>query len=116
MEKYLAKVMPDPEQRFVAWSLRNANTGKKKHRLTMSSYNADKGCFFITDSATPAFGAYELDVPIDKAAAFKEEMLKDDKLQEAIKTAKYKVYLDRVYISEMTFTLEDGTAYTIKTL
>lgn len=116
MEKYLAKVMPDPEQRFVAWSLRNANTGKKKHRLTMSAYNADKGCFFITDSATPAFGAYELYVPIDKAAAFKEEMLKDDKLQEAIKTAKYKVYLDRNYISEMTFTLEDGTAYTIKTL
>ncbi|MCR5827761.1 MAG: hypothetical protein K6G53_05035, partial [Bacteroidales bacterium] len=76
-----------------------------------SNYNADKGCFFITDSATPAFSAYPISIPIDKAAEFKEQMLKDGRLQEALKTAKYTVRHDRLHLSEIVFTLEDGTTY-----
>lgn len=113
MQKYIDKVMPEPEKEFVKWSLQE--TPRNKHTLKMSNYNADKGCFFITDSATPAFSAYPISIPIDKAAEFKEQMLKDGRLQEALKTAKYTVRHDRLYLSEIVFTLEDGTTYQIKT-
>lgn len=116
MNQYLAKVLPDPESSFVEWSLEQADSGRSKHTLTMSAYNADKGCFYITDSATPAFRAYPLQIPLEKAAAFKKEMTAEGKLQEVLKTARYKVYNDRLHLAEMTFSLEDGTTYQLKTL
>ena len=42
-------------------------------------------------------------------------MMQEGKLQEVLKTAKYKVYNDRIYLSEMTFTLDNGTTYLLKT-
>lgn len=115
MSQYLMKVLPDPESEFVKWSLGNLNTPRHKHTLTLSSYNADQGCFLVTDSATPAFSAYSLYIPLEEAAAFKVDMMQEGKLQEVLKTAKYKVYNDRIYLSEMTFTLDNGTTYLLKT-
>ena len=110
MQEYLDKVMPDPEGKFVEWSLGQT----PKHKLTLSNYNADEGCFMLTDSATSAFGAYPLYIPIKDAARFKEQIVGGGKLQEAQSTAEYTVVYDRLYLSDIVFTLNDGTKYHLK--
>lgn len=107
MQQYLDKVMPDPESKFVAWSLQQA----PRHVLTLSAYDADKGCFMLTDSATSAFSAYSLYIPIEDAARFKEQIVTGGKLQDALSTAQYTVVYDRLYLSDIVFTLDDGTTY-----
>lgn len=109
---YVNKVMPDPEAVFVKKSL--VFTPRNPHKVTLSAYNADTERFVLTDSATPAFPSYLLHIPLEKAAAFKEEMTKEGKLDEAAKTAVYKVKDDRLWLEDMVFTLEDGSTYHLK--
>jgi len=104
-------VMPDPEATFVKWKLDQLKTGKTVHRLSLSAYDADKGCFMLTDSATPAFSAYSLYIPIEDAARFKEQIVTGGKLQDALSTAQYTVVYDRLFLSDIVFTLDDGTMY-----
>lgn len=110
--EYVNKVMPDPEAVFVKHSL--VFTPRNPHKVTLSAYNADTERFQLTDSATPAFPSYLLHIPLEKAAAFKEEMTKEGKLDEAAKTAVYKVKDDRLWLEDMVFTLEDGSTYHLK--
>lgn len=113
-EKYIAENIGDTGAKFVAWSLNNTRHDRLNgYKLSISEYDADKGCFTINDTATPRHNPYTLYVPLDKARQFKEEFASMGKA--AMDSAQYVVNMDTLAIGRMDFTMSDGSTFSIIT-
>ena len=111
-EEYLATKLSDAGIRFVTWSLDNARHDRMNgYKIILSDYDADNGCFYLSNTATPHHNPYILYVPLDKARQFKEEFPAMSKT--ALEGARYVVNMDTLCIGRMEFTLSDGTTYSI---
>ena len=113
-EKYISENIGDTGAKFVAWSLDNARHDRVNgYKISISDYDADKGCFTINNTATPRHNPYTLYVPRDKARQFKEEFPAMSKA--ALDGAQYVVDMDTMAVGRMDFTMSDGSTFSIIT-
>jgi len=108
-EKYILENIGDTKADFVKWQLQTKISPRNPHKLSISAYDADKECFYVSDSATPHHNPYMVRVPVSEAPRFKEEFPSIS--AKAMEGAAYTVIMDTMAVEKMGFTTSDGNFY-----